>query len=62
MGNKSKAASKRVVKVTTMIGGKDDQTGMLLQTLEQVGDFDIGMPVLRILALAALAEQRLRLI
>jgi hypothetical protein len=50
------AAQEGRIEVLAMIGGEDGQTGVALEPLQQVADFDVGMAVMALGNLAALAE------
>ena len=50
------------IDVLGMIGGQDREARELLHALEQVGDLDVGVAVVRVADGAALAEQRVGLV
>ena len=56
------AAQERVVHVLAEVRREDDRAGVALHLLEQVGDLDVGVAVVRVLHLGALAEERVGLV
>ena len=55
-------AHERVVDVLAEVGGEDDRARVALHLLQQVGDLDVGVAVVRVGDLGALAEQRVGLV
>ena len=55
-------ARERLVDVAAEIRREDHQAAVLLELLQQVRDLDVGVAVVRILHLRALAEERVRLV
>ena len=56
------AARERLVDVAPEVGGEDDDAVVLLELLQEIGDLDVGVAIVRVLDLAALAEERLGLV
>ncbi len=55
-------ANERLVDVRPKVGGEDREAVEHFHPLEQVGDFDVRVPVTRVLDLGALAEEGVRLV
>ena len=55
-------ARERRVDVRAQVGGEDDDAVERLHALQQVGDLDVGVAVVGVADLRALAEQRVRLV
>ena len=55
-------ADERVVDVALVVGRQDHRAGVGLHALEQVGDLDVGVAVVGVRDLRALAEQRVGLV
>src|SRR6185437_15544492 len=56
------ASSKGVVHITAQVGGENDDALVLLHLLQQVGDFNVGVAIVRVLHFGAFAEERVGLI
>ena len=55
-------AQERVVDVALEVRREDDRAGVGLHALQQVGDLDVGVAVVGVRDLGALAEQRVGLV
>ena len=62
MDGESETAGEGVVEILAQIGREDRQSLEFLHLLQQIGDFEIGVAVVRIAHLGPLAEQRVRLV
>ena len=51
------ATGESVVHVSAEIGGQDDDALVFLHFLEQIGDFDIGVAIVRVFDFGTLAEE-----
>src|SRR5690606_20799534 len=51
-----------IIDIGPQIAGQDDNPLMLLHLLQQIADFDVCIPVVRVLDLAPLAEESIRLV
>jgi len=60
--DKAQPPHERAVERAFHVGGQNGQTPVRLDALEQVGDFDVGVAVVAVLDVAALAKERVRLV
>ena len=60
--NEAQAAQKGGVEILLEVGGEDGEAAIGLDPLQQIGDLQIGVAVVRVLHFRALAEQGVRLV
>ena len=62
LDDEAQPAQERLVEVLLAVGGEDREALEALHALEQVADLEVGVAVVRVLDLGALAEQRVGLV